>query len=265
MGIPTYFRVITQQYVGILRTTPPNICNHFFVDFNGLIHQSAYNVLDSLSVSASNAQTYEVVCKEQIEESIHEKTWSYLNTCITYANPDTITYACIDGVAPVAKMSQQRKRRYLSVLQNKLTKTPQIWDRNAISPGTTFMLHLESYLNKQFREKGTRCKTNYFSGSDKPGEGEHKIFAIIDSISKSEVAVVYGLDADLNMLSVISHHPKLYLMREPQHVQKELGTDTNGNDVSFVYLDIHLLRVSLLNELATVYNWDVPELVRSDP
>ena len=261
MGIPTYFRVITEQYVGIIRTTPPNICNHFFVDFNGLIHQSAHTVLDSIdsidSIDSNN------VCINTIETSIIEKTWDYLKTCITYANPSNITYTCIDGVAPVAKMAQQRKRRYLTVLNNKLLGITPIWDRNAISPGTSFMINLEAYMNKQFREKGTNGSLNYFSGSDEPGEGEHKIFSILSSISKNEVAVVYGLDADLIMLSLISHHPKIYLMREPQHVQSDIIG--NNNDTTFVYLDIHLLRVSLLKELGETYYWDISANVLEDP
>ena len=179
MGIPTYFRIITQSYTDIIKYTDVPICNHFFIDFNGLIHQAAYNVLDNY-----NEKSTEVPSSKTIETEIIEKTWTYLNTCISYAKPLDITYSCVDGVAPVAKMSQQRKRRYLSVLHNKLSNTQSICDRNAISPGTSFMLTLESYMNKQFREKGTSCKLNNFSGSSLPGEGEHKIFAILKSIRR---------------------------------------------------------------------------------
>jgi len=257
MGIPAYFRVITQQYADIIKTKCPNICNQFFVDFNGLIHQAAYSVLDKVS---GNSQ----ISNKEIESLINEKTWDYLQNCITSANPSSITYTCIDGVAPVAKLSQQRKRRYLSVLHNKLTGIKQKWDRNAISPGTSFMINLESYMNKQFREKGTSCKLNYFSGSDEPGEGEHKLFAILNTIKKEDVAVIYGLDADLIMLSLISHHPKIYLMREPQHVQKELLESNDASDIPFIYVDIDLLRVCLIKELAHTYKWNISSTVLND-
>ena len=258
MGIPTYFRVITQQYVDIIKTKCPNICNQFFVDFNGLIHQAAYSVLDKVNGDSQ-------ISNKEIESLINEKTWDYLQNCITSANPSDITYTCIDGVAPVAKLSQQRKRRYLSVLHNKLSGIKQRWDRNAISPGTSFMINLESYMNKQFREKGTSCKLNYFSGSDEPGEGEHKLFAILNTIKKEDVAVIYGLDADLIMLSLISHHPKIYLMREPQHVQKELIASDDVSQIPFIYVDIHLLRVCLLKELAHTYKWYITDVVFNDP
>ena len=257
MGIPTYFRVITQQYADIIKTSRPNICNHFFVDFNGLIHQAAYSVLDNQQVSNE-------VTNKEIETSIIDKTWDYLKTCINYADPKNVTYTCIDGVAPIAKMSQQRKRRYLTVLNNKLLGIKPIWDRNAISPGTSFMINLEAYMSKQFREKGTNGSLNYFSGSDEPGEGEHKLFTIINTIRKDEVAVVYGLDADLIMLSLMSHHPKIYLMREPQHVQKDL-VNNNSQDIPFIYLDVHLLRISLLIELSQTYYWNISPSVIEDP
>ena len=266
MGIPTYFRVITQQYAGIIRTTCPNVCNHFFVDFNGLIHQSAYAVLDNIEKDRNKIEIEVEVSNKHIETSIIEKTWDYLNGCIKYANPTNVTYTCIDGVAPIAKMSQQRKRRYLTVLNNKLLGIKPIWDRNAISPGTAFMINLEAYMNKQFREKGTNGKLNYFSGSNEPGEGEHKLFAILNTISKNEVAVVYGLDADLIMLSLMSHHPKIYLMREPQHVQKDLVIDNKVvTNESFIYLDIHLLRVNLIKELADTYYWNISSNVLEYP
>ena len=260
MGIPTYFRVITQQYSDIIRTTGPNICNHLFIDFNGLIHQAAYSILDNITQA-------NIPSKKTIEKSINEQTWEYLQMCINYANPQNVTYTCIDGVAPVAKMAQQRKRRYLSVLNNKIVNNgvyTDIWDRNAISPGTSFMTNLEAFMNKQFREKSPSGKLNYFSGSNEPGEGEHKLFAILSTISKNEVAVVYGLDADLIMLSLISHHPKIYLMREPQHVQKDLN-NSDVSDKPFIYLDVHLLRVGLLNELKNVYYWDMSDDIMTDP
>lgn len=268
MGIPTYFRVITQTYAGIIRYSSPETCNHFFIDFNGLIHQAAHNILDSANIEHNSELNDED--SKKIENEIIEKTWDYLNTCIIYAKPQNSTYACIDGVAPIAKMSQQRKRRYLSVLHNKITNTKAIWDRNAISPGTAFMLSLESYMNKQLREKGTSCKLNYLSGSTKPGEGEHKIFNILSGISKHEVAVIYGLDADLIMLSLISHHPKIYLMREPQHVEKDIHKNDvhkagSASDTAFVYLDVHLLRVYLLHELVHTYYWDISNEVLNDP
>ena len=51
------------------------------------------------------------------------------------------------------------------------------------------------------------------SDSNEPGEGEHKIMNYMDKLNKDSINVVYGLDADLIMLSMIRNH-KVYLLRE---------------------------------------------------
>ena len=46
---------------------------------------------------------------------------------------------------------------------------------------------------------------NSFKYSNEPGEGEHKIMDFLDkNVDKDTVSVVYGLDADLIMLSMIT-------------------------------------------------------------
>ena len=70
---------------------------------------------------------------------------SYLFTILSKINPTKLVYISIDGVAPRAKMVQQRKRRYRSVqekqkireIRENLNMLPNIeWDTNAITPGT---------------------------------------------------------------------------------------------------------------------------------
>ena len=97
-----------------------------------------------------------------------------------------MVYIAIDGVAPRAKMHQQRKRRFLSAQRNKAIEDFKVkhnipcvdWDSNCITPGTEFMRELADYLNTKFKNRVAQeypsLKELYISTADEPGEGEHK-------------------------------------------------------------------------------------------
>lgn len=242
MGIPYYFYVLMKTYPNIIHTSVPDGCSDFFVDFNGAIHHAA-NI--ALKDPASFSET-----------AVLDRTWEYLQTCTGIANPSRMVHICTDGVAPIAKMYQQRKRRYIAVWKNKATAangTPAIWDRNAISPGTPFMNLLQAYIARRIRDRENhRGMAYYFSGADEAGEGEHKIFARISSLAEDGGIIIHGLDADLIMLSLISHHRGIFLMREPMGAYKDMETNEG-----FMYVDIDRLRTALLKDLKTRFHWPV--------
>jgi 5'-3' exonuclease len=95
-----------------------------------------------------------------------------------------------DGLVPYAKIVQQRYRR----MKN---PEPSLFDKNQISPGTEFMKELEDTLRFCFPE----C---ILSGTDEPGEGEHKIFTWLRKMQPEDRKdiLIYGMDADLVLISV---------------------------------------------------------------
>jgi 5'-3' exoribonuclease 1 len=117
--------------------------------------------------------------------------------------PRKLLFLGLDGVAPRAKMNNQRSRRFKSAkdykeLEKKLeylgdAKNEEEFQNNCITPGTEFM----SELNRQLRffvakkiEEDVKWRgfNVLFSGADVPGEGEHKI---MDFIRKSSNLGVY--------------------------------------------------------------------------
>jgi 5'-3' exonuclease len=115
----------------------------------------------------------------------------------------TVLY--FDGLVPYAKMVQQRYRRFRKT-------EPSLFDRTQISPDTPFMRELEEALKAYPVE---------VSGTLKAGEGEQKLFQNLKK-NQGQRVVVYGLDADLILLSVYHSNlsSELCLLRESQ----ELGS-----------------------------------------
>jgi 5'-3' exonuclease len=164
----------------------------------------------------------------------------YTKEIFAKTSPIKEAHICIDGVAPIPKIKQQRKRRYTSAyIKSVLHDNLYEWDTNAISPGTKFMNKLCETVKKTFQSQQHTSYTIFVSGSDERGEGEHKIFDIIQKCQdENNVDIVYGLDADLIMLSLICKKSNIYLLREPQHFKSKLEND-------FLVLNVNKLRQSI--------------------
>ena len=98
-------------------------------------------------------------------------------------------------------------------------------------------------------EKCKSLKVNYIiSDSNEPGEGEHKIMKYMDTLNKDSINVVYGLDADLIMLSMIRNHTVyLLLLKGRAYNIEDLDTD-------YIFLNINLLKkISYSNYKKTIF------------
>jgi len=136
---------------------------------------------------------------------------------ITTINPRVRIGINFDGAVPKAKMEQQRMRRYASALS---IKEDTKFDTNCITPGTMWMQSLDSYIRRHLpsvmeiiRNEGVNADILY-SSHLVPGEGEHKMFKTIKSSPRSGITVIYGGDADLILMSMISDVNKLYIFRD---------------------------------------------------
>jgi 5'-3' exoribonuclease 1 len=199
---------------------------------------------------------------ESVATSIIRSVILKIEHYISIISPSKTVIIAFDGVAPVAKLEQQRSRRYKSGYQNNISRAifkkekDDPWNTTAITPGTKFMAELNTTIGAHFANKTTpslmKVDNIIFSGSNCAGEGEHKLF---DYIRKNpdkhinEVTIIYGLDADLIMLS-INHLPiceKIYLFREtPQFIG---SIDSNLEPDADYLLDIPLLTKSIISHM----------------
>jgi 5'-3' exonuclease len=237
MGIPYYFYTLTKSYNNIISSRlPEKHCDIYCLDFNGVIHPICAKMLADVAGALDDA-----AFEEKLIEALYQKVLGD----IELLKPKKVCI-CVDGVVPLAKMMQQRKRRYLTVYRNRIDGIQVKWDTNAITPGTKFMKKLNTYFKKQIRYNSTQTDI-YFSGSDEYGEGEHKIFDCLKSAASTDNIIINGLDADLIILSLMSHHSNITLMRENPDSQ---------------YLDINNLRSAVIKKLTG--KWDVASSVEKD-
>lgn len=221
MGIPSYFSYIVKNHPEIIQkySNSSFIVSNFYLDCNSIIYDS-YAKLDP-SILNENAGI-------QIINSVIFKIEEY----IQLIQPKNRTIIAFDGVAPLAKLKQQRERRFKSWFQANTFTQSHVWDKTAITPGTIFMKELNSRIRSHFFNNHQII----VSGSDEVGEGEHKIFQYIRQHPEEHTeefnTFIYGLDSDLIMLS-INHlycSPNIYLFRETPHFIQSISSDLEPNE-----------------------------------
>jgi len=283
MGVPKFYRWLSERYPKINQVITNEALlpefDHLYLDMNGIIHGCTHpNHLDVSDVLSE---------RDMVLGIMH-----YLDRIITQiVKPKVSVFMAIDGVAPRAKLNQQRSRRFRSAKDlaeaTKSTKLKPLdgtdlndadpysgaFDSNCITPGTEFLLRISDciryFIRKKIKEDPQwRNLSVIFSGPDVPGEGEHKIMQHIRDMRNqpgyqpNTRHCMYGQDADLIMLGLVSHEPHFTLLREI--IDFSGGFSRNDNALKEVkkftkQSDFQLLHLSILREylqLEFVYKHD---------
>jgi 5'-3' exoribonuclease 1 len=200
--------------------------------------------------------------------------------------PKVSVYMAIDGVAPRAKLNQQRSRRFRSAkdLAEATKDLPKdedgpnrgsasVFDSNCITPGTEFLAkvseHIQYFIRKKLKEDPAwHGLTVIFSGHDIPGEGEHKIMQHIREMRSqpnyqpNTRHCIYGQDADLIMLGLVTHEPHFTILREVIDFSFDSGGKNTLKAVKKFTKesDFQLLHLSVLREyLQMEFAYQQPE------
>jgi len=258
MGIPSYFSHIIKNYSNIVRSlnyffTRNLLFHHLYMDCNSIIYDAVYGL-------ESEIQEGKCESPKDFEETVIGIVIDKINFYIQLIKPTHTAYIAFDGVAPFAKMEQQRTRRYKTWFMKSMNigKKSSSWNTSAITPGTEFMNKLSKRIDYSFKhsESKYKLKNVIVSCSNEPGEGEHKLYEHMrtNDIINNNVAV-YGLDADLIMLSIfhLKYCQNIFVFREtPEFLKSSLPVEvTNSNEPSF--LDIRHLSNSILSEMRCKY------------
>ena len=222
MGIPGFFGQFISREVrqAIFSGLPPHVASLAF-DLNGVFHEARKVVFGEDDKDPRVRQAIANTDPMQLELELHNAIANIILRMIEAVGPQDCLILAVDGVAPGAKMQQQRGRRERAARER--LPGDKSFDRNAITPGTDFMIRLDNFMVRfigNYREH-LPPKVIY-SSHLVPGEGEHKIMEyyrrgeVSDGAAAQNGAahVLYGLDADLIMLSLLSPVNNIYLSRE---------------------------------------------------
>lgn len=197
--------------------------DNLYLDMNSILHTCTHANDDDVK-------------KRMSEEEVFSKIFAYIDHLFHTIGPKQTFYMAIDGVAPRAKMNQQRARRFRTAMDAEKALEKAIrdgeeipkgepFDSNSITPGTEFMAKLTENLkyfihDKISNDSAWSSTSIILSGHEVPGEGEHKIMEYIRRMraqpdyNANTRHCIYGLDADLIMLGLSTHDPHFALLRE---------------------------------------------------
>lgn len=257
MGIPGFFSNIIKNYGAIIKSLTYHRIggtgfHSLYMDCNSIVYDSYYQLAKLYS---GDRKTFEIALIQQVVIKIEEY--------IQKINPTSTLFIAFDGVAPFAKMDQQRTRRYKSWYNTTLNILPENgggfkWDTAAITPGTSFMAALSAAVSGRFLNAELKYNVNKIvvSCSDEAGEGEHKMFQYIRKNRQlDENVLVYGLDADLIMLSIFHCNlcKNIFVFREaPEFLKSRVVEDVAANELLF--MDIRGLNDAIVKEMDCAYN-----------
>jgi 5'-3' exonuclease len=115
MGVPSFFAWLLRKFKNkiLLKSLGDKKISYLYKDANCLFHPEC-------------AKIKEYYLKEtdinKLEDKMFRRIANYLNYIEYFVNPINTLYTSVDGVAPLAKMCQQRKRRFKSIDENKISK-----------------------------------------------------------------------------------------------------------------------------------------------
>lgn len=273
MGVPSLYKWLTNRFPEVkirLEKQQESLVDNLYLDFNAIIHPCCDKTLSSMA---------------DTESQLYMNLEKYVDELITRIRPRRLLYISVDGVAPRAKLNQQRSRRFVHSkevsengnfyfkdqdddlitdqliindngngnINNEESRGKGVFDTNAISPGTEFMYRLDLFIQEMINYKiSSDPKWSEFnviySNYLIPGEGEQKIMDYIRKHQNQNFSsIIYSPDADLIFLGMILYDNQIMILREeaPKFGEPTVKSPSQKN---FILIDIPKLRNLIIKQ-----------------
>lgn len=257
MGIFQFFGYYKKNFSGCLKKLSPTQnfqsidqpIDNLMIDMNGLFHNSAQKIFqygNFKPVDRLLKNNKKIIPGRKEELKVFEDICNSIQDLLILVNPQKRLILCVDGVAPYSKCVQQKRRRFRSAMERE--ENDSSFDSNCISPGTQFMDHLSKYIDWYIRKNISENPLwqnieIIFSNEKVPGEGEHLILNFIRQFGNiNESYITVADDADVIMLSLGTHYPNMYILRNDTY------------DINNKYFVINIGNTSL--QLSEMMRWE---------
>lgn len=232
MGIPSFYRHLCRRFPHLIKKGAGDQHPEWLaLDFNCAM----YHVLRDYGIK----KPYATANHKGWEAGLCDAISAYMCEIVSATQPTKGVYVSCDGVVCAAKRKQQRLRRFKgpwitsleAVIKRSVgTQIPdtnsQCWDQNALTPGSAFMEQLGGVLTVTGARLASETGINVtVSTTEEPGEGEHKLLRHLRAVRPAS-CVIYGLDADLILLSMLlwaDTGAQVSLLREAQEFEGKGG------------------------------------------
>ena len=156
MGILEFY----SQFISRYNTGPPAKIPYrtagVSIDLNALIHDrigdtygtskgTPESKIKNISKKMSTSEG-----KKELEDTFLNQLWGEIISLVKLFQPENYVVIATDGVPPVAKISQQRTRRYKA----QLMEEPKTFNWLKISSGTAFMRTIDDFLREKSVKNG---------------------------------------------------------------------------------------------------------------
>ena len=243
MGIPKFKAQLLKnariKYDDVKLGTYPTKVSGLMIDLNDILHFYApktYLYGEDFG-HPTPAQKSAMMKKSdaELEETFIKGLLARLDFYLSDFEPEDYFIVAVDGPVPVAKIAQQRMRRF----KYPNSTTPR-FDNAVISPGTEFMENVHLKIKEWFFEKASKDKLpkfSMYSSHHEPGEGEHKMIDMFhtaaEKLYKTEVHpnnplpeglhFVMGQDSDLVMLGTFIPYKNVLFYNEDRKEEAKTG------------------------------------------